>query len=315
VYPQTKKLAWACVSCAALALVMSPRVVWPGQQAPAPASPPGPSPTTPAVPATAAPPKTSPAPAAAAPPNPRKDAWNCLMDGMADKDFDQRTQAIVALGTIGRRPDVVRLVEQSLTDTNSTVREAAATTLGVMKSRTSIPKLRAALDDDSAAVSFSAARSLWNMGDKTGESILIEVMEGDRKASAGAVHSGLRQFHEKLHSPVALAELGAQAGTGIFFPPAGFGVMVVSELTKDKASAARAIAAEALGENSDTEAHEALREALEDKSWVVRSAAAEAFGQHASQDDIAMFASLLNDSHYQVRFRAAAVIVRMSTRS
>jgi HEAT repeat protein len=245
----------------------------------------------------------------------RNNAWKVLMDGATNKDFDQRSQAIIALGAIGKRTDVVHLVEQGLTDSNATVRQAAATTLGVMKSRTSIPKLRAVLDDDSAVVSFAAARALWDMGDKSGESILVEVMDGDRKASPGAVRNGLNQFHEKLHNPMALAELSAAAGTGIFFPPAGFGVMVVEEVTKDKASAARAISAQALGGTNDAEAHEALREALEDKSWVVRSAAAEAFGQHASQDDIAMFASMLDDSHYQVRFRAAAAIVRLSPRA
>jgi HEAT repeat protein len=309
VHAQTQKLVWGSVGCAALALIVWPGSVWPGQQRSATPSPQGQSQPAPASNPTAAPTNT---PQAAAAPKARADAWKCLMDGVANKDFDQRSQAIIALGTIGRRPEVVRLVEQGLGDTNSTVREAAAVTLGLMKSRTSIPKLRAALDDDSAAVGFIAARALWEMGDKSGESILIEVMEGDRKASAGAVHNGLNQFHEKLHNPVALAELGAETTTGILFPPAGFGVMVVSEMTKDKASAARAISAQALGDSNDAEAHEALREALEDKSWVVRTAAAEAFGQHASQDDIAMFASMLDDSHYQVRFQAAAAIVRLS---
>ncbi len=149
----------------------------------------------------------------------RGKAWKCLTDELSDKDFDHRAQAVAALGTIGLRPDVVHLVEAGLNDKDSTVRESAAVTLGRMKSRSSIPNLRRALDDESVVVSFTAARALWSMGDRSGRSILIEVLEKDRKATPGTVHKQLQQFHEKLHDPAALAELGASTTGYILLQP------------------------------------------------------------------------------------------------
>ncbi len=95
-------------------------------------------------------------------------AWKCLNDGLAEKNYDRRAQAIAALGTIGLRRNVVSLIEGGLKDKDSRVRETAADVLGTMKSRGSIPKLRAALDDESPTVRFAAAQALWNMGDRSG---------------------------------------------------------------------------------------------------------------------------------------------------
>jgi HEAT repeat protein len=242
----------------------------------------------------------------------REDAWKCLTDGVAEKDADRRAQAISALGAIGNLPEVVRLVEGGLHDKSVTVREMAATTLGSMKSRSSIPRLREALDG-SAAVSFAAAQALSAMGDNSGEGIFIEILQGDRKVSSGTVGVGLHYAHEELHDPKALAELGAQQAAGTFLGPAGFGVTVVEELAKDKAAPARAVSARLLGSHMDADSRNALEQALADKSWVVRATAAEALGAGHSASSVGKLAPLLKDQHYETRYKAAAAIIRLTS--
>jgi HEAT repeat protein len=214
---------------------------------------------------------------------------------------------ITALGTIGLRRDVVSLIEGGLHDKDAPVRQAAVQMLGTLKSRGSIPKLRLALDDKSAVVSFAAAQALWTMGDRSGQDLFLEVLDGDRKVSAGLVGGGLHQVHEELHNPKAL---GSEQAAGAFLGPAGFGVRAAVEMTKDKAAPARAISALLLANDTSDSAREALEEALQDKSWVVRAAAAEALGVHGSLNDVATLAPLLDDPQKVVRYRAAAAIIR-----
>jgi HEAT repeat protein len=217
------------------------------------------------------------------------------------------------LGTIGLRRHNVSQIEGGLTDKDSQVRKAAVDVLGTMKSRGSIPKLRAALDDNSTVVSFAAARSLWAMGDTSGQDLFMEVLDGDRKASRGLVQGGLQQFHEEIHDPKALAELGSEEAAGIFLGPAGFGVLAAIELSKDKGALPRAITARLLANDTSEAARKALRDALQDRSWIVRAAAAEALGFHGSSGDVATLAPMLDDQQKEVRYRAAAAIIRVSS--
>jgi HEAT repeat protein len=256
----------------------------------------------------------SPDAAALSPAEATRQAWKCLSDGLAEKNYDRRAQAIAALGTIGLRQNAVSLIEAGLNDKDSPVRQAAADVLGTMKSRGSIPKLRVALDDNSAVVRFAAAQALWAMGDRTGQDFFLEVLAGDRKASTGLVRGGLQQVHEELHDPKALAELGTEGVAGAFLGPAGFGIQAAIELAKDKAAPARAISALLLADDANDEAREVLREALQDKSWIVRAAAAEALGVHGSLNDIEALAPLLGDQEKKVRYRAAAAIIRVTSR-
>ncbi len=56
------------------------------------------------------------------------------------------------------------MVEHGLRDDDSLVRQTAAAELGQMKCVASIPALKAALDDPSGEVVFSAAKALWDWG-------------------------------------------------------------------------------------------------------------------------------------------------------
>jgi HEAT repeat protein len=254
----------------------------------------------------------SPTTAALSPAAATLKAWKCLNDGMAEKNYDRRAQAIAALGTIGLRRSVVALIVSGLKDKDAPVREAAVEVLGTMKSRSSIPQLRVALDDNSAVVRFAAAQALWAMGDRSGQDLFLEVLDGDRKASTGIVRGGLQQVHEEMHDPKALAELGSEQAAGAFLGPAGFGIKAAIELVKDTAAPARAISALRLADDASEDARDALRDALQDKSWIVRAAAAEALGVHGSVNDVKTLAPLLDDSEKKVRYRAAAAIIRVA---
>jgi hypothetical protein len=256
----------------------------------------------------------SPDVAALSPAVATRKAWKCLIDGLAEKNYDRRAQAIAALGTIGLRRNAVSLIEGALNDKDSPVRLAAVEVLGTMKSRSSIPRLQAALDDSSAVVRFAAAQALWTMGDRSGQGLFLEVLEGDRKVSAGLVRGGFQQVHEELHDPKALAELGSEQAAGALLGPAGFGVTAAIDLAKDTAAPARAISARLLADDASDDAREALREALQDKSWMVRAAAAEALGVRGSLIDVNTLAPLLDDQQKKVRYRAAAAIIRVTSR-
>jgi HEAT repeat protein len=256
----------------------------------------------------------SPDAAALSPAAATRKAWKCLNDGLAEKNYDRRAQTIAALGTIGLRRNSVSLIEAGLKDKDSPVRQAAAEVLGTIKCRGSIPKLLVALDDSSAVVRFAAAQALWTMGDRSGQDLFMGVLDGDRKASTGLVRGGLQQLHEELHDPKALAELGSEQAAGAFLGPAGFGVTAAVELAKDKAAPARATSARLLANDTSDSARDVLREALQDRSWIVRAAAAEALGVHGSLNDVATLAPLLDDPQKEVRYRAAAAIIRVTSR-
>ena len=256
----------------------------------------------------------SPDAAALSPAALSRKAWKCLTDGLAEKNYDRRAQVITALGTIGLRPDVVSLIEGSLNDKDAPVRLAAVDALGTMKSRGSIPKLQVALDDSSAVVGFAAAQALLIMGNRSGQDLFLEVLDGDRKVSTSLVSGSLHTVHEDLHDPKALAELGSEQAAGAFLGPAGFGVTAAIELAKDKGAPARAISARLLADDTSDNGREVLREALQDKSWIVRAAAAEALGVHGSLNDVTTLAPLLDDQQKEVRYRAAAAIIRITSR-
>jgi HEAT repeat protein len=256
----------------------------------------------------------SPNAAALSPAAATRKAWKCLNDGLAENNYDRRAQTIAALGTIGLRRNAVSLIEAGLKDKDSPVRQAAAEVLGTMKSRSSIPELRVALDDSSDVVRFAAAQALWAMGDKSGQDLFLDVLDGDRKASTGLVRGELHQVHEELHDPKALAELGSEEAAGAFLGPAGFGIKAGVELARDKAAPARAVSALLLADDSSEDAREVLREALQDKSWIVRAAAAGALGVHGSSNDAMTLAPLLDDQEKKVRYRAAAAIIRVTSR-
>src|SRR5437588_326002 len=85
--------------------------------------------------------------------------WELLTQGAAEENAARRAMAIVALGTI-RTAQAEKLVLAAVSDKAVPVRLAAVSALAEQKSRAAVPKLKAALDDEAAEVSFSAAKAL-----------------------------------------------------------------------------------------------------------------------------------------------------------
>ena len=243
---------------------------------------------------------------------PETDALTILTEAAADKNPAKRRQAISALEHSGAHPKAVALAEAALEDTELDVRQAAATALGLMKSRASIPKLRKAIDDEAPEVQFAAASALWALGDRSGRALFVEALAGERTDSSGMLKGSMRDAKRKLRNPAALAVMGAKSGMGILLGPFGMGVPVFEELLKDGGASARTLAAATLARDTDPSTIASLETALSDKNWIVRSAAAKALADRGSRRSLSEIATLLKDEKEGARYIAAASILRLS---
>jgi HEAT repeat protein len=242
-------------------------------------------------------------------------AWDTLNKGVNDGDAEHRKKAIAAAGTIGPDKQAVELVARGLKDKDVLVRQTAAATLGEMRSPDAIPDLKAALDD-SAEVSFTAAKALWLLGDaEDSREIFQEVLEGERKDTPGKLQGASRMAKKKLR-PGSLALMGVKEATGVMFGPASFGITAmqeaIKESKKDAGAPGRAVAAEILGKDSDPYALTLLEWALADDSWAVRASVSKALGERGNIGTIPKLMPLLSDDHHAVRYMAAASIVKLN---
>jgi hypothetical protein len=277
----------------------------PAQQEPASSTPPAPNP-----PPTQ--PSTTP-PAAATPPRgkasttPREHAWQILEDACAGDKTGDRATAILVLGLIPNDLTSTRLAEKALTDEKPEVRAAAAAALGNMKSRKSIPKLKAAMDDEDPAVVLAAAHSLDLMHDDSAFEVYYEVLNGQRKTGKGLI--GAQK--SLLHDPKKMAELGFQEGIG-FIPFAGIGWGAVKAIAKDDSSPVRAAAARVLARDPDPATTKALAEATGDKSWIVQVAALEALARRGDPSALPTVQKYMSDEKGAIKFTAAAAVIHLS---
>jgi HEAT repeat protein len=237
-------------------------------------------------------------------------AWDTLNEAMKDSNPAKRVEALVALGVA--RPDAKSLaaVEAMLDDRDYGTRQAACSTLGEMKSKGSIPKLQAALEDKSPEVVFAAARALYAMGDPGGRAVLIAVLTGDRPDSSGLISSSLRDAKLKLHDPKALLLIGVNQSAGLL-GPFGVSVPIAEMLMKDKDASGKTAAVLLLATDNTEASKQAIRTALTDKNWTVRVAAARAAGARDMQSFFEEVVSLLDDKRDEVRLAAAATVIRL----
>jgi len=239
-------------------------------------------------------------------------AWQTLDKGLTTGDPEHRRHAISALGSIGDVPEAVQKVERALKEDKDTlVRQTAAASLAEMGAREAIPALQAALDDN-AEVSFSAAKALWELGDKDVRWVFQQVLEGDRKDTPGAVQSAMRKAKRKMHTPTELALMGVKEATGQFLGPASMSINIAQEVMKDGGAAGRTAVVGILSKDSDPYALTLLEWAVDDKSWAVRAAVAKALGVRGNQDTISKLTPLLSDDRDLVRVMAAASIVKLN---
>lgn len=253
-------------------------------------------------------------PVACALAQPEKTAWDVLKAGLADTNPLNRRQAVTATGSIGLDPEAIRLVEAALkTDKDLLIRATAAAELGEMKSRQSIPALRAALDDPSGEVGFAAAQALWDMDDKTGRGFIEDVVAGQQVATDGGVKGALHRADRLRYDPKKMAIIGAKSASGALLGPFNIGVLATEQVFKGGAAAARMQALNLLAEDCDAQTFKLLQTSSTDgKTWAEKAAAAKALGRCGNPDAIPKLEENLSNSNAAVRFMSAAAIIRLS---
>lgn len=241
-----------------------------------------------------------------APKTPKQEAWQILNAACTGDKTSRRALAIRVLGLMPNDAKALKLAEEGLDDDKSEVRSAAAAALGDMKSRTSIAKLRAALDDNDPSVALAAAHSLEMMHDDSAYEVYYEVLTGQRKAGRGLIGSQT----SVLKDPKKMAQLGFEEGIG-FIPFAGIGWGAIKAITKDDASPVRAAAAKVLAKDPDPAATKALADAAGDKSWLVRAAALEALAKRGDPSALDAVQLYVSDEKDAIKYTAAAAVLRL----
>ena len=240
------------------------------------------------------------------PPSLRDQAWTLLKDASQDKDVKHRAQAFQAMGILHPAGDAVKILEDGLDDKSPVVREAAARSLGEMRSTASIPKLQAAVDDKDFGVSLAATAALVTMKNDAGYDADFEILTGARKSGEPLTQQASRTLHDRDK----LVMLSVEQGMG-FAPFGGFAVAAFEAMKKNSTAPVRAAAALALAHDPDERSARALVIATGDKDWIVRVAAIRAIGL---RDDASLARELkipMADQRPEVRFTAAASIIRL----
>lgn len=277
----------------------------PAQQQPAPTPPPAPN-MPPAQPSAKPTSPASPAPAKISS-NPKGQAWQILEDACTGDKSGDRATAVLVLGLIPNDSRSAKLAQKALTDDRPEVRAAAAAALGNMQSKASIPKLKAALDDQDPSVALAAAHSLDLMHDTSAYEVYYEILNGERKTGKGLIASQ----RSMLRDPKKMAELGFEEGIG-FIPFAGIGWGAVKAIRKDDSSPVRAAAARVLARDPDPATTEALIEATGDNSWIVQAAALEALAKRGDPSALSTVAKYMSDEKGAIKFTAAAAVVHLT---
>jgi HEAT repeat protein len=238
---------------------------------------------------------------------PKDQAWQVLQSGVRDKSARTRAIVIRALSLAPGDDAAERLVVEALKDPVTEVRISAATSLGRMKAKNSIPALKDALEDNEVGVVLAAASSLRNLGDPSAYLIYYAVLTGQRKSGEGLIG----EQKKTLGDPKKMAQLGFEIGIG-FVPFAGLGFGTMKQFAKDDVSSVRAAAAVELATDADPKSGQALLKAVQDKSWIVRAAALDAIARRNDPTPIAEIIGALYDSKPEVRYTAAAAVYHLS---
>jgi HEAT repeat protein len=231
-----------------------------------------------------------------------------LQQGLASNRAAKRANAVHALRLLTRNPRAQEMAESALGDHNPMVRSAAARALGLMGAMSSVPKLKAVLNDKEPAVVLAAAHSLFLLGER-GEAYEIdyEMLIGERKTADGFVASGMSE----LKSPKGIALIGFQTGLG-FVPFGGAGYEVFKRASKDDRTTVRVAAAKELATNRDPKIDAVLARACWDKKWPVRAAAVYAIAKRDNPALLNVVTPALEDKNDIVRFEGSAAVLRLS---
>jgi len=203
-------------------------------------------------------------------------AWKILTDAAGDVKRMQtqtRIQALAALSLL-RCPRSAKMITDVMTDPDVDIRTAAALAAGQTGDPNLTTNLRNLLDDKEPQVAFTAAMTLWKMGDKSGEDILMAVVDAERSAGPTTVHGTEHKIDKDLHNPEMLARMGVMQGASMFLGPIHKELLAA---LADKDPAVRAAAAKALADYHDQATSMAIYPLFADKKYPVRLTAAAAY--------------------------------------
>jgi HEAT repeat protein len=225
-----------------------------------------------------------------------------------EKSTGERTQAVRALRLLPGDPEALEMAQRALQDQKPEVRAAAATALGLMGSKVSIPGLKKALSDKEPSVVLAAAHALQVLNDPAGYEVFYEVLTGERKPAEGLAAQGM----ETLKDRKKMAKLGFEEGLG-FIPYADIGFSAAKAVRKDATSPVRAAAAKLLVNDPDPRVGQALVRAASDKSWMVRASALLAIAKRGDPELLNGIVPAMSDKNEVVRCTAAAAVIRLTT--
>jgi HEAT repeat protein len=257
----------------------------------------------------------APAPAPPPAPDTSQRSRDMLQQATQDKNPDIRKAAVEALSLIGPTDPLYQVLTAMVQDEDVLVRVAAVTTLGGLKSRSTIPILKKALDDPIPEVSLAAATALYRLHDPDGLRFLLAVVSGESKASSSYLSQHERSVSRLLHTPTKLFTEAAINAAG-FVPVPGLGMAVSSAqgIVTQPDSSPRAAALILIGSDHDPALESAVESDLSDKEWSVRAAAIHVVATHPYSALRNSLIVLLDDKKPAVRFRAAAAYIRLASK-
>jgi len=239
-------------------------------------------------------------------------AWKFLTDAAGDVKRMQtqtRIQALAALSLL-RCPRSARMIVDVMSDPDVDIRTAAALAAGQTGDPNLTTNLRNLLNDKEPQVAFTAAMTLWKMGDKSGEDILMAVVDAERSAGPTTVHGTEHKIDKDLHDPKMLAKLGVMQGASMFLGPFGYGITAFEFIHQSGGDLTRVAAIEQISQEKTDPIHKVLLAALADKDPAVRAAAAKALGDYHDKATSNAIYPLFADKKYPVRLTAAAAYLR-----
>ncbi len=240
--------------------------------------------------------------------SPKVQAWTILDDGLASSSYEKRAKAAQALGLIKGDPEAERLAVKALSDERPEVRASGAAALGDIGNKSATAELHKMFKDTDITVIMASARSLLDLGDKSGYEVYYAILTGETKTGT----SLLDQQKKMLKDPQKLAQFGFEQGIG-FIPFAGIGWSTFKMLRKDDTSPILAASAMTLADDPDPKSAAALVNASEtQKSWIVRAAALNALATRGDPQYIKAAEESLQDEKEEVQYSAAAAVIRLS---
>ena len=211
-----------------------------------------------------------------------------LLDDLESRDVWRRARAADLLGRLAVRGAVPKLIA-ALKDESEDVRTVAARALAMIGDPAAVPALARALADPSRWTVSLIAENLMRMGPKAVPPLLFLLGAPDHNVRVAVV-----KILGEIRDPLAVDPLVAVAGG-------------------DRDLNMRAQAAAALGKLGGPKAERALGRALSDEAWQVRAQAAKALG-HLGRPEVApLLADAMPDMHWWVRLNCAEALARLGS--